>query len=506
MLMHQLLIDGATRWPDKIAFRWVDRNATLTFAEAVETMDRFAGALHALGARKGDRVTIFAHNGMDYLIGLFACWRIGAIAALVNVRFADDLSYYLSDHQPRIVIYTHDMYEVVRRGAAGISSIRHLVCMDRPQPGAEGLPSLLTDGLPPPPDPGQEEAIAHLSYTSGTTGKPKGACLAHEPTMRAAHCIAERLRITSEDISFGPTALSSSYQLVANLLPPLHRGATVNVLGRWAPDSGWDALEQTKATLFVANPTLLGELLIESRRRGRAPAQVRLGLSGGGPVPLTLKKAWRDEVGLPLVESYGQSELGGFMALGMPELVSDSHIVPVGPPLPDKEVRIFDANGRECPPGEVGEVCLRGGFMHSYWGKPEKTAETLRGGWLHSGDAGMIDRDGYLTMRGRFAELINVAGKTWYPRDVEEALCAQPGVKEAAVIALPDAELGERPVAYVTLLDGTADVAALKAAIKGAVAYDLAPLTLCSLDAFPMTPTGKIAKAELRERAMRSLK
>ena len=502
MLMHQLLLDGAAREPDMVALRWVDRDVALTFAEAVTAMERCAGALHHLGVRKGDRVSIFAHNGMDYVLALFACWRIGAIAALVNVRFADELEYYFADHTPSVVIYTHDMGAAVRRAAASVVTIRSLVCMDGPQPGAESLPALLAADLVPPPNPADEDAIAHLSYTSGTTGRPKGACLAHEPTMRATRCIAERLRITGADVSFGPTALSSSYQLVGNLLPPLHRGATVNVMARWTPESGWEALEQTQASLLVGNPTLLTELLIESRRRGRAPARLRLGLSGGGPVPSALKRAWRDDLSLPLVESYGQSELGGFMALGEPVLLADDRLGPVGRPLPDKEVRILDADGKECPIGTVGEVCLRGGFMTGYWDKPEKTAEALRGGWLHSGDAGTMDRDGTVTMRGRFAELFMVAGRTWFPRDIEEALCAQDGVKEAAVIGLPDAKLGERPFAYVTLTDGRADLDALKAAIVALVPYDLAPLEVRSLDAFPLTPTGKIAKAELRQSAI----
>jgi acyl-coenzyme A synthetase/AMP-(fatty) acid ligase len=325
------------------------------------------------------------------------------------------------------------MGDAVRRAAAKVKTIRALVCMDGPQPGAESLPALLDAKFAAPPDPADEDAIAHLSYTSGTTGKPKGACLAHEPTMRAANCIAERLRITGDDVSFGPTALSSSYQLVGNLLPPLHRGATVNVMGRWTQPTGWDALEKTRSSILVANPTLLTELLIESRSRGRIPERLRLTVSGGAPVPPTLKRALRDEWKLPLAESYGQSELGGFMALGDPVLVTEEKLAAAGRPLPDKDVRILDANGRECALGEVGEVCLRGGFMKGYWGKPDKTADALRDGWLHSGDAGVMDRDGYITMRGRFAELITVAGRTWFPRDVEEALCTQAGVKEAAV-------------------------------------------------------------------------
>jgi acyl-coenzyme A synthetase/AMP-(fatty) acid ligase len=500
--MHQLLIDGAARHPDRIALRWVDRDRALTYAQGTAATERFAGALHHLGVRKGDRVTIIAHNGMDYLLGLFACWRIGAIAALVNVRLADDFGYYFADHEPSIVIYTHDMFEPVRRAATDMPTIRSLVCMDGPQPGAEGLPALLAADFPAPPDPADEDAIAHLSYTSGTTGKPKGACLAHEPTMRAANCIAERLRIADDDISFGPTALSSSYQLVGNLLPPLHRGATVNVMGRWTRQSGWDALERTQATILVGNPALLTELLIESRARGRVPGRLRVAVSGGAPASPTLKRALRDEWKLPLAESYGQSELGGFMALGDPVLVPDDKLAAVGRPLPDKEVRILDADGREVPPGGVGEICLRGGCMKEYWGKPDKTAEALRGGWLHSGDAGTMDHDGYVTMRGRFAELISVAGCTWFPRDVEEALCTVSEVREAALVALPDARLGQRPVAYVTLHDGAADLTALKRAIAPLVPYDLTPLTIRSLPSFPMTPTGKIAKAELRASAL----
>ena len=144
------------------------------------------------------------------------CWEpggSGAIAALVNVKFENELPFYFADHTPTVVIYTHDMHAPVRRGAEATPSIRHLICMDGPQEGALSLPDLMSADLSAPTDPEDETAIAHLSYTSGTTGKPKGACLAHEPTVRAARCIGERLRIRATDVSFGPSALSSSYQL-----------------------------------------------------------------------------------------------------------------------------------------------------------------------------------------------------------------------------------------------------------------------------------------------------
>jgi acyl-CoA synthetase (AMP-forming)/AMP-acid ligase II len=502
MLIHQLLIDGAKRRPNSLAFHWIDRGRTLTYAEAAEQMERFAGAISALGVKKGDRVTIVAHNGMDYLLSMFGCWRIGAIAALVNVKFADELEYYFADHEPKIVIYTHDLVAAVGRAAATVGSIQTLVCMDGPQQGAESLPALLAAAPPAPSDPDDEDAIAHLSYTSGTTGRPKGACLAHEPTVRAARCIAERLKISSDDIAFGPTALSSSYQLIANLLPGLHHAIPIAVMRRWTPETGWQKLDETGSTLLAANPTFLADVLHQSRLKGRPPRGLRLGLSGGGPVPLPLKRSWRDELKLPLVESYGQSELGGFVALGSPELLPDARLAAIGRPLPDKEVRVLDEAGYELPIGEIGELCIRGGFMKGYWGKPDKTAEATRGGWLHTGDAGTMDLSGMIIMRGRFSELFSVAKRTWFPRDVEEALCSSPGVQAAAVVGLPAHDLGHRPVAFVIFDGEDFDPAALKQRIQGILPYDLNPLDIFRVKEFPMTPTGKIAKAELRDQAI----
>jgi len=493
LLMHRLLVDGAERHPDKIAFRWVDRDRTLTYADAVSAMDRLAGGLADLGVGKGDRVSIVAHNGMDYLVSMLAAWRLGAISALVNVKFAKELDYYFADHTPRVVIYTHDIETEVKAGARAAGCVEHLICMDGPQEGALALAALMDAGQTPPPDPLDEDAVAHLAYTSGTTGKPKGACLAHEPTVRAARCIGERLQITASDVTFGPTALSSSYQLVANLLPPLAAGATINVMGRWTAETGFAALDKAGATMFVGNPTLLAELLQQARAAGRMAGRLRFGLSGGGPVPLALKRAWRDELKIPLVESYGQSELGGFVGLGYPRLEPDDRIAAVGPPLPDKEVRIFDAIDQRLAPGAIGEICIRGGFMKGYWGRAEATAKALRGGWLHTGDAGLVGKDGYVTMRGRFSELLVVGGETWYPRDIEDALCDEPGILEAAVVGV-----GGRAVACCRVSTGTAlAAAAIRQRVAARVPYDLARLEIRAVDAFPMTPTGKIAKAEL---------
>jgi long-chain acyl-CoA synthetase len=512
MLMHHLLLRSAERTPDKTAFVWVDRGMAHSYAQAVANTNDMAGLLTHLGVKKGDRVTVFAHNGMDYLYAMLGAWRIGAIAALVNVKFADELAFYFADHTPKVVIYTHDMHQAVSQAAAQVSGVAHLVCMDKAQEGAHSLPELLAAHLPPGADPEDEAAVAHLSYTSGTTGRPKGACLAHEPTVRAIRCISERLRVSANDIGFGPSALSSSYQLVANLLPCMALGATAHVMRFWTQSAGWDAMDAAQASMLIGNPTFLQDVLSESSLRGRAPAGLRLGLSGGGPVPPTLKRDWRDRLKLPLVESFGQSELGGFMALGFPVLeMNDAKLGRVGPALPDKEVWMQDPSGQRLSPGQVGEIVLRGGFMWGYWGNPEKTAQATRDGLLRTGDLGMVDSEGYITMRGRRSELLNVSGVDWYPRDIEEALCLQSGVRQAALIGLPDAALGTRPVAYFTRTDEAANNSLpldtktmLERLAKTLPQYALSSLSLRQIAEMPMTPTGKIAKAELTLQAQQT--
>jgi long-chain acyl-CoA synthetase len=497
MLLQQLLIDGAHRTPDKPALHWVERDRTLTYAGAVAEVERVAGALASLGVERGDRVGVFAHNGMDYLMAMFGAWRLGAIAALVNVQYADRLDYYVNDSTPKVLVYTGTHQDIIDRLRPNLPGVKHFVCMDGPAEGALSWADLLESAPAPPPDPSEESDIAHLSYTSGTTGEPKGACLAHEPTVRATRCIAERLRIQPSDVSLGPTALSSSYHLVANLLPVLHRGGTVCVMSGWEPEKGWQSLERLEATILAGNPTFLRDVLDVSRAVGRPPRRLRLGLSGGAPVPPELKLAWRDELHVTLAESFGMSELGGFVGLGSPDPVRDEKVLACGQPLPDKEVRILDDEDREVHPGTIGEICLRGGFMAGYRQRPEKTAQTLRGGWLHTGDVGYMDAEQYVFVRGRLSERLEVAGEFWYPRDVEEVLMRHPGVREAALVGLPDEELGQRPVAFITLRDGPVDEAELVAFAAEQLGRDLSSMRVQPIDAMPMTPTGKISKPQL---------
>lgn len=503
MLFHGMLIDQAERTPDKLAYHWVDRGSSRSYAEAVERMRRMAAALADCGVRPGDRVTIIGHNGLDYVDAMYGCWYLGAIAALVNVRLVGELEYYLGDHQPTAIVFTHDVEAEVRRGSASLDSAPVLICMDGARGDALGLPELLAAELTVPAMASDERAVAHLSYTSGTTGQPKGACLAHEPTLTAVRCIAERLRLRSDDHGFAPGAMSSSNPLVVNILPMVAVGASFDVMGAWDVAAGYEAVVRRGATVFAANPAILGELLefaVTDPER-RLARTLRMSISGGGSVPPRLRAAWTRELGITLVESYGQSELGGFVALGYPEArAADDLDARIGPPLPDKEVRILGPDDKPLPIGELGEICIRGGYMTGYWNRAEKTAETLANGWLHTGDLGVIDRDGWVTLRGRRAEMIELDGERWFPRDVEEAMLAQPSVAAAAFVAPRRAGV-PRPTVVVVLsaagADAGAEPAVLLAAASATLGHGLDAVELVVREALPMTPTGKIAKAAL---------
>lgn len=504
MRFHQLLLDGAARRPQQTALHWIDRDRRLTYAEAAAGMERVAGALAALGVKKGERVGIFAHNGNDYVLAMFGAWRLGAISAHVNVQYADTLDYYLNDCTPSVLIYTGDHLPTIQRHRAAAKSVKHYICFDGAQEGALAWADLLACAPAAPGVDVKDSDGAHLSYTSGTTGQPKGALLAHEPTLRACRCIAERLGYSARDVTYGPSTLSSSYHLVANLLPGLFGGATVGIVSKWNAAKAWDDMERLGSTVIPTNATILTELLAECRLRGRPPRALRLGVTGGGPTPPTLKRAWRDELRLTLSESYGQSELGGFVGLGPLTPPAEEKLLACGPSLPDREVRIIDpASGREAPIGHSGDIAITGGQMIGYWGRPEKTAAIIRDGWLYTGDVGRMDADGYVYVRGRSDETVIVAGEAWYPRDVEEALLEHPEVSAAALIGLADAKLGQQPVVFVIMREGAkADDRALTGFAEKRIGRRLDALAIRRVASLPMTPTGKISKAELKKQAL----
>ena len=491
----------ASRMPDQTFLYWVDRGRSLTYREGEEISNGVAGALADLGVEKGDRVGIFAHNGLDYILAMFGSWKLGAISCHINVLQANDLCYFVRNATPKVLIYTHELFPMIEKSRREMPSIVHYICIDGAQEGALDWNELLHAKKESPPVGVTGDDAAHLSYTSGSSGLPKGTLLAHGFTARASHCIAERLRMSSADVTLGPTSPASSYGLVANLLPSIHRGVTVGLMSRWDAEKAWDDMEERGVTLFPGKPLLFADLLTVCRKRGAKPSALRAAVSGGAPVPLELKRTFQKELGIFLVESYGQSELGGFVALGHPKEEPADRMAAIGPALPDKEVRILDEDNFEVPIGEPGEMCIRGGHMLGYWDMPEKTCEAIRDGWLHTGDMGRMDSEGYISMLGRGSERIVWKGKVIYPRPMEEALMRHGEVRYAAVIGKPDPVAGEIPKAVVSLQEGhSVTTEELLKHCHDEIGRENSPQFAEIIDEMPMTATGKIGRAQLQER------
>ena len=404
MNFNDMLRRAAWRKPDQTFIHWSDRNRNVTYAEGDQISDRVAGSLASLGVVKGDRVGIFAHNGLDYVMAMYGAWKLGAISSHISVLQKDNLAYFIHDSTPKVLIYTGDLHSVIERLRPEAPEVKHYICFDGAIDFALGWSDLLKDAPPAPKVNVDDLDAAHLSYTSGSSGPPKGALLAHGFTARATHAIAERLQMTSDDITLGVTSLSSSFHLVVNLLPGIHRAVNIGVRKQWDAAEVWVEMDTRQVTLLAGNPLVLGDLLKECRTRGRKPSNLQTCVSGGAPVPPDLKRAYRDEFGIYLVELFGQSELGGFVAMGYPHSEPEKRFYAIGPGLPDRETKLMNEIGEEQPVGQPGEMVIRGGVMLGYWNMPEKTASVIKDGWLHTGDMGVMDDEGYFTMLGRWSE------------------------------------------------------------------------------------------------------
>ena len=495
MKFHEILEDNSKRSQDSTFL--FEAAESINYGEANRIIDNITANLIALGVRKGDRVAMFSPNSIKYFLVAFGVYKSGAIASMVDIRNADTLSYFVNDMKANVLLYASELTESIATNREKMLGIKHFVCLD------DNYDSMtwkdLTVSRPSCELPEiDDQDPAHLSYTSGSTGKPKGVLLAHGPTARAANCIAERLSYTSQDVILCPTSLSSSYRLVASDLPGLHRGSSIGLMRMWNPYLALDIINQRKVTVLVGNPIILKDLLDAATNDGRICSSLRMVVSGGGPVYRSLKEDYQKYFKIPLVESFGQSELGGFFCLGYPKMVYGEKITSIGPPLPDKEVRIFDENDKEVPVGKPGEIVLRGGFMLGYWQRPEETAYALRNGWLHSGDIATMDENRYIHMLGRTSERIKLGKLIVYPRMLEESLSYHPLIRQVAVIAVPDKELGEVTKAYVSLASGCKVTEGELLNFARKTLGEQAPRIIEIVDQMPMTPTGKISKLVLK--------
>ncbi|NMI01117.1 class I adenylate-forming enzyme family protein [Pseudonocardia acidicola] len=500
----QVLWDAARRYPDRPCVTDLDAAggpATLTYAQLVERVAALAGGLRARGLREGDRVALLQHNSHAYVESYLAAIAAGLVVVPLNVRLVrDDYLHMLTDSGSRLLVTTEEF--VSRVPELGTVAGLDLVRVDT----GHGLAGLATEGAPvAAPAPAAGGNPASLMYTSGTTGSPKAVVLSHDSWRSVADRAVEVLGMGGDEVTLHVAPLTHGAGFL--LLPTLMLGGH-NVLCR-----SYDAartleifVEQGVTGLFVV-PSMI-RMMLDARPVGwSVPPSLRRLYYAGSPIdPETMRDATEAFEGR-LVQSFAQMESPMFFTVLDQEdhrrILADpaSPLVrSAGRVLPGVELRIVDDADEDLPTGEPGEILARAPqAMSGYWNRPEDTAAVLAGGWLHTGDIGHLDGDGYLHIVDRKKDMIVTGGSNVYAREVEEVLAELPAVKEAAVIGLPHRVWGEAVTAVLVPAGADRDSDAVIEACRAQLAGYRVPKQVLWVDDLPRNAYGKVLKRRLRE-------
>jgi long-chain acyl-CoA synthetase len=455
-----------------------------------------AGLRDDFGLSPGDRVAILMRNRPEYLEALFAIWHAGLVAVPINARLhRDEIAYILEDSETSVVVTDPEH-------ADDITSLREVVLA----PGERW--ERITASSPAPLVDRQQDDPAWLFYTSGTTGRPKGATLTNRNLLQMSlSYFADIDSVMPSDSILHAAPLSHGSGLYG--LPHVARGA-VSVLPRsGGADEIAALLQRWPGMSFFAAPTMVKRLAGDPAMAAAELSQLKTIIYGGAPMYLADLEHALTLFGPRLAQIYGQGETPmTITALSKADHAHREHprwrdrLQTVGVARTDVEVRVVDDDDRELPTGEIGEVLVRGDVvMAGYWNQPDATTEALRGGWLHTGDLGSFDADGYLTLRDRSKDLIISGGMNIYPREVEEALLHHAGVRSVAVVGRPDPEWGETVVAFVVPADAAAPppLDELDRACLDRIARFKRPRDYRFVDALPTNNYGKVVKRELHD-------
>ncbi len=459
-----------------------DAAESVTYGEANRRTDTIAAELVRRGITDGATLGLSSPDCVGLWLAIIGCWKAGALPGLIDARTgADDLPYFVGDVGASLVVAQPELHAGLRGAGAG---------------DVVGFEALEDGGDAAPPDRHGPEAPLYLSYTSGTTGAPKGAVLPSEPVTLGTAVIAERLGLGRDDSLLATTPISSSFQLVAALMPALHVGASIGLVAGRSIDEMWDTALAARSTVLVAYPLTLADI-VNHEKATREASPFRLALSGGSPLAPRIKRDYRERLGIHLLESYGQSELGGFMAMGS-EADGDRALAGfVGRSLPDRLAYVGGPDAAELPVGEIGEVLVTHGFFTEYRNKPEKTAETKAQGVLHTGDLAYSDDDGYLKVMGRTAEGDRAKRRGGFLREIEDAFYEHPAVLHATVVEGASGDIE----AFVEFLGGhDTPVTALQDFAVQDLPDGLVPQRTTRLDKMPRSFSGKADRLTLSAR------
>ncbi len=474
--------------------------AGLSFGDLDRATDSLAAALAARGIRPGDRIGLLCPNGSTFVVAYLGILKAGATVVPLNLLLNPrEMGYILADSGARGLIQ-HESFDSAAAGAAeGLALDLRVRIGAVAAPGLLCFSDLIGEAVPPPAlDGWPPESIAAILYTSGTTGRPKGAMLSHRNLVANAGGIAQALGFVPEDRVLVVLPMFHAFAATVGMLTPLLTGCGLVPVPRFDPKGVTQAIAAHGATLFLGVPSMYGVLLRLDDSAVAAWAGVRACVSGGAAMPVAVMSAFEQRFGVPVLEGDGPTECSPVTCVN--PLVGVRKPGSVGLPIPGVEMRILDCLGREVPEGIPGEVCVRGpSVMEGYYRLPDATREAFFGDWFRTGDLGTRDPDGYFFLIDRIKDLIIVNGMNVYPRVVEEVLYAHPAVAEAAVVGDPDPRHGEVPVAHLALKPGaSASAAELKEWCRGRLGRHELPRRFVICETLPRNAAGKILKRELR--------
>jgi len=510
MNIGTLFTKSARSFPDRLAI--CQGNQEWTYAEANERINRLANAFKNLGIKKGDHVAILQFNCPQTIETLFACFKAGLCAVPINFRLHPKEYQFIIDHSDSVaIVFGEDFRDSLDSLRGEMPKVKHYICLSRPVERMLDYEELIKNSSPEFEEVAVDrDNLAWLFYTSGTTGRPKGAMLTHGNLLAMTmNFYADICPVEPDDAILHAAPLSHASGLYA--LPNVGKAANNVILETrsFEPEVVCETIQKRKITNMFAAPTMVKMLVTWPGIHNYDLSSLKCLNYGGGPMYVQdLKEAMRK---LPncLVQLYGQAESPMTISYlrkeehlleGTPEQME--RLKSAGIPRTDVEVKVFDENDNELPPGEMGEIVVRGEVvMKGYWKNPEATEETLRGGWLHTGDLGKMDEKGYVYLLDRSKDMVISGGENIYPREVEEVILRHPTVHEVAVIGVPDDKWGEALKAIVSLKRGAkATEEEIIDFCKRNLASYKKPKSVEFIDELPKNPYGKILKRELREK------
>jgi long-chain acyl-CoA synthetase len=499
------LIEQSRSIPDRIFLISEPNDRSYTYKEFCDSAWRIANLLKRLGVNKGDKVSLLLQNSTEYIIAYFACFAMGAVAGPVNSHLkSDEIEYVLNNSEAVALITESQYWPHVAEIRSELKFLRAVIIADSEIEGCHSWQTALNDE---PADPINVDIAADddafIIYTSGTTGKPKGVMLSHRNLLSNAEQITTWLGIDDKDRMMCIMPLFHVNAVMVTMISPFTVGGSMVVMPKFSASRHWDIVSKYRVTSFGSVATMLA--LLNQRYPDRLPEEldlscVRFALCGSAPVPVPVMDEFEKKFGVLVVEGYGLSECACRATFNPPN--ENRRPGSIGVPI-GSEVKIFDDQDNELPVGETGEIVLRGpNIMKGYFKNDQANAKTMRNGWLHTGDVGYRDAEGFFYLVDRKNDMIIRAGENIYPREIDEILYNHPAVQDAATIGVPDNLYGEQVCSYVVIKAGN-DVSdqELIDYCQAHLADYKCPKSVVFLEEIPKGPTGKLLKRELRELA-----